>query len=201
MVLLAIDFTSDRLSHREEHELACRMRDELLKAAYGTTQFDFAVRDGGKPYIKGHPATYSITHTYGCISCAISANLDSTAYPLLPDTVTEPGIYAVYADFPCEIGYDIEYENPLRSADMIFGVSKKFFTDSEVLRLRSAEDSNKEFFKIWTAKESYVKCTGDGMKSVASTDVASLDSSYTFRQFAAVCDDRSFSCSVCIKTV
>ena len=199
MVLLAIDFISDRLSHREEHDHAVKMRDELLTLVYGASEFAFAVKEGGKPYIENSSIAYSITHTDGCISCAVSVEDTAADYPELPENVTKSGIYSLPADFPCEIGYDIEYMNERRSCDMIFGVSKKFFSEGELLRLNSSCDTHTEFFKIWTTKESLVKCTGEGMKAIAYVDVTSLDRSYAVHSFTAENGDKRFACCLCMK--
>ncbi|MDD6226939.1 MAG: 4'-phosphopantetheinyl transferase superfamily protein [Bacilli bacterium] len=41
--------------------------------------------------------------------------------------------------------------------------AKKFFSDKENELLANSEDKNDLFTKIWAIKESYVKCTGEGI--------------------------------------
>ena len=58
------------------------------------------------------------------------------------------------------IGCDVE---EIRKAPK--GVAKRYFSESEQAYLSrfSEEEYDKEFFKLWTMKESYVKMTGEGI--------------------------------------
>lgn len=59
------------------------------------------------------------------------------------------------------VGCDIEKIRSVKS-----GFEKRFFTQNEVSYLDkfSGEEKLKQFFRLWTMKESYMKFTGDGMK-------------------------------------
>ena len=59
------------------------------------------------------------------------------------------------------VGCDIEKIRSIKS-----GFEKRFFTQNEVSYLDkfSGEEKLKQFFRLWTMKESYMKFTGDGMK-------------------------------------
>ena len=59
------------------------------------------------------------------------------------------------------VGCDIEKIHSIKS-----GFEKRFFTQNEVSYLDkfSGEEKLKQFFRLWTMKESYMKFTGDGMK-------------------------------------
>jgi 4'-phosphopantetheinyl transferase len=59
------------------------------------------------------------------------------------------------ADAP--VGIDIEGRRKVNSA-----VAKRYFTAEEIAGLHSDED----FFKIWTFKEAFGKCTGEGLMPV-----------------------------------
>lgn len=59
------------------------------------------------------------------------------------------------------VGCDIEKIRSIKS-----GFEKRFFTQNEVSYLDkfSGEEKLKQFFRLWTMKESYMKFTGEGMK-------------------------------------
>ena len=59
------------------------------------------------------------------------------------------------------VGCDIEKIRSIKS-----GFEKRFFTQNEVCYLDkfSGEEKLKQFFRLWTMKESYMKFTGEGMK-------------------------------------
>lgn len=44
-------------------------------------------------------------------------------------------------------------------------IAKRYFTDSEISYLRECSDEvfDREFFRIWTTKEAYMKMTGEGL--------------------------------------
>lgn len=59
------------------------------------------------------------------------------------------------------VGCDIEKIRPVKS-----GFEKRFFTKNEVAYLEKflGDERLKQFCRLWTMKESYMKFTGDGMK-------------------------------------
>lgn len=59
------------------------------------------------------------------------------------------------------IGIDIE-----KIEEQKGNIAKRFFTDNEnkYLNEYEGEDKKREFFRLWTMKESYMKYTGEGMK-------------------------------------
>lgn len=60
------------------------------------------------------------------------------------------------------IGVDIEYIRPMPEAE---NLAKRFFSDKEYEQMRPlpSEEKSKEFFKLWTAKEAYLKAIGQGI--------------------------------------
>ncbi len=59
------------------------------------------------------------------------------------------------------VGCDIEKIRSIKS-----GFEKRFFTQNEVFYLDKflGDEKLKQFFRLWTMKESYMKFTGEGMK-------------------------------------
>lgn len=68
--------------------------------------------------------------------------------------------YVVLAVAEKKVGVDIEKISKPRE-----GLEKRLFTQSEVEYLQQQKEDRKwkEFYRIWTAKESFVKMTGEGI--------------------------------------
>ncbi|BBA79124.1 4'-phosphopantetheinyl transferase [cyanobacterium endosymbiont of Rhopalodia gibberula] len=60
------------------------------------------------------------------------------------------------------IGVDLEYIRPMSEAKKL---AKRFFCSQEYhhISLLTSPDLEKTFFKLWTAKEAYLKATGEGI--------------------------------------
>ncbi len=56
------------------------------------------------------------------------------------------------------LGIDVENVRPYRE-----NVAKRVMTGLELQKLEQAEDKDEFFFRVWTAKESLVKMSGDGI--------------------------------------
>ena len=67
------------------------------------------------------------------------------------------GKYALCVISDVEVGCDIEEIKEFKAR-----VAERFFTDKEKLYLEVAPDKNDMFYRIWTLKESYIKCIGKG---------------------------------------
>ena len=90
---------------------------------------------GGKPYLGDLPVFFNISHARECVVVALS---------------------------PDEVGCDVEYRS-----DNALGVAKRFFAPDEYAYLSSIGDEDErrlQFTKIWTMKESVVKCCGEGVR-------------------------------------
>ena len=105
----------------------------------------------GKPFFAGRPdIDFSLSHSGEMALCAI-------------------------ADVP--VGCDIEKTGRNRMA-----VAERFFTPEEKEILKSVKDAdlrNEEFYRLWTLKESFIKCRGLGIS-------LALDS------FSVTADDNGF---------
>ncbi len=100
-----------------------------------TDTVDMKEGPDGKPYIADAPVFFNISHAKDRVTVAIS---------------------------PMDVGCDVEY----RSANAL-KVAKRFFASEEYEYLNSLSDEetrNNEFTKLWTLKESVVKCLGEGIR-------------------------------------
>ncbi|ERT08020.1 phosphopantetheine--transferase domain protein [Lyngbya aestuarii BL J] len=68
------------------------------------------------------------------------------------------------------VGIDIELIRPME----VLQLAKRFFRESEYLFLRALEDREqiRGFFQLWTAKEAYVKATGEGLAGLETVEIS-----------------------------
>ena len=90
----------------------------------------------GKPHFKDLPLNFSITHSHNIAAVAFSKDLT--------------------------IGIDIEHK---RNVDDLDQLAKRFFSGPEVEYIETVDTQVKadNFFKIWSAKEAYIKAIGLGV--------------------------------------
>jgi 4'-phosphopantetheinyl transferase len=67
---------------------------------------------------------------------------------------------AVIAMTDMPVGADVEHVRPMPDA---MRMAERFFAPEEVDALRDCEDRDHAFFRIWTAKEAYLKALGAGI--------------------------------------
>ncbi len=95
----------------------------------------FSYEDRGKPYLKGHPVHFNLSHSHAKAVLALS-------------------------DAP--IGIDLEFMD--RKTD-VMTLAPSVFVPNELNQLRNVEEKAQRqvFFAFWTAKEAYMKLTGAGL--------------------------------------
>lgn len=77
--------------------------------------------------------------------------------------ISHSGNLAVCAVGETELGADIERIRPVREA-----VCRRVFTEREQDWLRQKADTKEAFIRLWTLKESYIKATGQGLRTELS---------------------------------
>ncbi|MDR2803705.1 MAG: 4'-phosphopantetheinyl transferase superfamily protein [Treponema sp.] len=80
-------------------------------------------------------------------------------------SISHSGDWAVIAVCEEALGFDIESFNTSRDTD---GIARRAFTVNE---LEAASRDVKMFYKTWTAKESYLKMLGSGVRNMAGFSV------------------------------
>lgn len=135
----------------------------------------------GKPYLKGYPIiNFNISHSNDFVVCIID-------------------------DKP--IGIDIEQVKQIEYRD----IAKNFFTTSEYNYIfkQNLESEINKFYKIWTLKESYIKCKGKGLSIPLKSFSIDIDKSkgikvicnneykkFVFKMFYGVLGYKIAVCSV-----
>ena len=109
-----------------------------------------AKTENGKPYFSDIPyIDFSISHSENLVACSVC--ISKKQKPVI-------GI-------DCEAIYK---KDPMP-------LSERFFTKNEIETIASSDDKAKEFTKLWTKKEAYLKLLGKGLSvSLSSFDVGSL---------------------------
>lgn len=109
--------------------------------------------------------------------------------PHLPDNepfnISHAGDYAVLALSTQPVGVDIEHFRPLDWQR----IALRFFHPEERAFLARSSEPERDFFRIWTLKESYLKAEGTGF-SVSPASFAVLPVSETSADFLAETDYR-----------
>lgn len=83
--------------------------------------------------------------------------------------LSHSGRYVLLAVSDSEVGCDIE-QNRIKK---YLGLGKIVFCENEMRRLETSADRMTEFYRLWTKKESLLKCMGDGFhRAPKSVDVS-----------------------------
>lgn len=100
----------------------------------------------GKPYLENTNVYFNLSHSHERVMCIIS-------------------------DVP--VGCDVEI---IGKGDM--EIAKRFFSQDEYENIQAIADEEKRrsmFYRIWTLKESYIKCVGLGLRIPLSSFTVSVD--------------------------
>ena len=82
-------------------------------------------------------------------------------------SVSHSGDIVVIATDDSELGIDVE----AMSQRDILAIADRFYHPTERDYVNASDDTERAFCRIWTRKESYLKCTGEGI----STDLTAFD--------------------------
>ena len=184
MVFISCRFIPPGSGRDKQHRVSVELRREMLEGVVGGAEWEFAVREGGKPYVVGENITFSVSHTDGCVICAVSVPDASanTKYPTAPDVICDEGVYRIgtfsrHGEIGCDTelynGQSNEHSSGKRAgldAERAGKIAERYFTEGEKREINSSENSLESFYRIWTAKESIVKATGEGIKALRSAD-------------------------------
>jgi 4'-phosphopantetheinyl transferase len=75
------------------------------------------------------------------------------------------------------VGIDIEVKS-----DTKFRVTKRMFSESEQKRVFESADPDREFRAVWTEKEAYLKCTGEGISVALKSFYKDMETSEIMRE-------------------
>ena len=120
------------------------IRDNLT--AYGVNPDNISTNNTGRPFISGGSdrnevpgIDFNISHSGDYVIMGIS------------DVKRQDGSIA-------RIGCDIE-----QIRDRNTKIAERYFDETELVWIEQADDKTRAFYQIWTARESYIKMTGEGI--------------------------------------
>ena len=96
------------------------------------------------------------------------------------------------ADVP--VGIDVETKT-----DPGLKIMSRFYSQEEQSAVRAAEDPQKEFRRLWTRKEAYVKCVGTGIHGEVSEIPSLPDISGAYR-LITLKEEEEYTLSVVLKS-
>jgi 4'-phosphopantetheinyl transferase len=85
--------------------------------------------------------------------------------PHIKFSISHSGEYWACAFGATEVGFDIQEHKRCRYRD----IARRFFNLAETEHLEACGYAPGEFYRIWTAKESYIKFTGRGLSQGLAT--------------------------------
>lgn len=135
-----------------EHDAGVALARYAVRRAFGI-DVQLCYTSRGKPYAEEKGIFLSISHSHGLCAAAVS---DS------------------------EIGVDIEYIDPERPNERLMRLASRFFSPDECEYV--AVSPERRFWEVWTAKESLIKYTGEGLAAM-NRSVSSLGSTLAFSRF------------------
>ena len=145
-------FEEDRFRFQKTRALL-----RLLLASYlehEATEIRFHEGPHGKPYLREgiDDLQFNVSHTKGASVLAFARGI--------------------------EVGIDIEHSQ--RKVD-VEGVGRRVFTSAERASIHGlgASSGLRQFFRLWTAKEAYLKATGSGL----SCDPATIEGDFESQQY------------------
>lgn len=123
--------------------------------ADGTLAYD----ENGRPFFEEHICDFSITHTQNHVFCALTDGEDDFA----------------------RVGIDAE---DLDRPDLsnLEEMAARWFTENEQ-KAFFASPAKETFLRIWTRKEAYSKCTGEGLRALSKIDTEALANEGSIRFF------------------
>lgn len=154
----------------------CIAADALLRAAlleHGVTDYEVAIGEYGKPYLKNAELQFNLSHSGERVMCVVSeaqvgCDVERCAEASSEiSTISE--VTVSFLEKP-ESGENPEHQKT--GGERNLKIAERFFHPDEVkllqeaasdARQQSCESVQQLFYRLWTLKESYLKCIGTGM--------------------------------------
>ena len=130
-----IDAAKTERGRADAYAASLALRAALLAHGIDESGCCYEIAEGGKPRLLHSPFHFCLSHTEGGALCAL---------------------------FDAPIGADTEAVAPQLERDWA-ALVQRFFTPREQAYFHSRGESARDFFMLWTRKESYLKYTGQGI--------------------------------------
>lgn len=147
--MIAVKFCECDTNRESQHNTGRQLLFYMLKDLCGIDKCDIMHTDSGKPYLEN--AVFSFSHSDTLAACAVVTDIKKEDY-----------LY--FEGDPAEIGIDVEILKEDKERHQ--KIAERYFSKEEIKRLEDAQNYSREFLKIWTKKEAFIKCTGNGLKDI-----------------------------------
>lgn len=149
-----------------QHITAEKLRNEILEESFFLADAvrHISVLPQGKPVIDIPGIDFSVTHSHRLAAAAVCG-----------ETTVKSGIYI--DESVLRIGIDAEKIRYSYPESKIKRISERFFSAEEqeiIFSCESHSEKIKNFFKIWTLKESICKMTGEGLAGIGKYSAKNL---------------------------
>lgn len=164
-----IDLYWIRCSHKVGKEDSQKMKAFILRNRYGECVPPVITEPGGKPRFLAGGEGFSVSH---------SENYFAMAF--------------------CDGQIGIDLEITVKERVRTEAIARRFFTEEEQERIRSADHPRRAFTRLWTQKEALVKMTGEGLSALRRAkekEFRVLDISEKLQSCTG--DPELFGCIVC----
>lgn len=148
--MIAVKFLECNDEKSAQHIASRRLLKQMLYEYLDIKNPLIKTSKTGKPYLEN--AVFSISHSKNVVACAVVTD------KLADECFSFNGS-------PLEIGIDIEEYQ--KNDERYCKIAQRYFSSEENENLNLSEDYSLEFLKLWTKKEAYVKCTGNGLKDIS----------------------------------
>ena len=140
----------DRMKQQEDKLLSLGsfilLKEAVKEKGIILERCELVYQDTGKPYLPEYPEiSFNLSHSKERVMCAVGT---------------------------CAVGCDVE---KIKETD--YKVAKRFFHEDEYAFLEACEEEKEKqrmFYRLWTAKESFVKMTGQGMRRSFQSFIADI---------------------------
>jgi 4'-phosphopantetheinyl transferase len=127
--------------HRH-HFIAARANLRIILSHYlslPSQEIEFSYSPKGKPFLNDYQnLEFNLSHSQDLAVCAVTEN--------------------------SVLGIDLEYfSSNQRDSEKIQNIAERFLSKTESEIIQASASKSKIFYKIWTAKEAYLKATGCGL--------------------------------------
>ncbi len=105
-------------------------------------QVQLQYQERGKPFLEGSSLEFNVSHSHGLALYAIAQSR--------------------------RVGIDVEYVREIE----VQALAQRFFCDREFQQLQALPPDRQaaQFFQYWTAKEAYLKATGEGLAGLSQVE-------------------------------
>lgn len=149
--MIALGFKKCENDRYSQHKAGEQLLSEMLSQLCGVDEPKITRLQNGKPV--SEDAVFSLSHS-GCYA----------GVAVVTDFLPQNSDYIIIDSKGKNIGFDIEVL--VINDERYKKIAERYFSNKENRFLEGCDNYSLEFLKLWTQKESFIKCSGDGLKAI-----------------------------------